>query len=256
MTNDATVRTLLISFNLPLYARQIPQWRGAFIEMVGLSDDLFHNHKSDKGYYHRYPLIQYRVQNGKAAIFAIQEGIEAIQKALATNNWILKWEGEERMLLLEDLRLDKADLRLLNQPRHYQTYCAQLLNNENFQKWQAADGMVERAALLEKQMGNYVMVALWAMGWQEKGNVVVKLQQIRHQQPVKSMGKEVLAFDVTFSANVVLPELIGLGKSVSHGYGWTVPQRIKQKPKKQQSKYQAANQDTQGVESKPRHEEQ
>jgi hypothetical protein len=240
---------MLVSFDLPITGQELSQWRGAFIEMAGFEHDLLHNHNGNEGYHHRYPLIQYRIKDGKAAIFATQDGVEALQRALASSDWQLRWKDKPHMLQVEDLRMQKDEVQLLNQPRHYQTYRAQLLNTENFQKWQAAEGMIERAALLEKQVGNYVMVALWALGWEEKGNVVVKLQQIRHQQPVRCMGKEVLAFDLTFSANVVLPELIGLGRSVSHGYGWTVQQRTKQKPKQERFRHRAAEQDRQGVQS-------
>ncbi|MCB0642014.1 MAG: hypothetical protein KDC44_10260, partial [Phaeodactylibacter sp.] len=67
------IRTLSLSFDVRLYARQIPQWRGAFIEMCGLDSDLFHNHNGEAELHYRYPLIQYRMYKGKASILAINE---------------------------------------------------------------------------------------------------------------------------------------------------------------------------------------
>ncbi len=42
-----TIRTLYLHFDLPLFHRQIPQWRGAFAELAGVENDLFHNHKNE-----------------------------------------------------------------------------------------------------------------------------------------------------------------------------------------------------------------
>ncbi len=234
-----TIKTLFISFDLRIKGSQLNQWRGAFLEMAGWQNDLFHNHKSKHEHLHRYPLIQYRIKDGYAGIYAIAEGVQAVQQVLANTDWIINWNDQPKLLRVEDMQMQQYQLQTTEQPIQYQVYAAQLLNPENFKKWQTADDFIERAALLQQQIGNYVMVALWAMGWQQKGSVQVKLQQIRKMQPIRYMGATKLSFDVTFSANVVLPELVGIGRGVSHGYGWTVPMLDKPQPERKRFSAQA-----------------
>ena len=185
-----SLRLLTLSFNLPLTSRQLPHWRGAFVEMAGWQDDLFHNHNnkgvgvngqdseaatalSEDGplteshrqqpplsaaaenrslsYHHRYPLIQYRVRNGKAAIFAINEGVEALQQVLAQSDWRLNWQGNIETLQVEDLGMNEHYFRLLAEPTTYRLQQWLALNQENYREWQGCKNYFERGALLQKK---------------------------------------------------------------------------------------------------------
>lgn len=227
MSVDTTTKSLLITFNLPIYTRQIRNWRGAFIEMAGWEDTLFHNHKSKDEYHYRYPKIQYRVKGGKAAIFAIGDGVQALQQILATSNWQINWNGEVRSLQIEDLRMNEHYIRMLPEPKTYKLYKWLALNKENHARWQACEGIIERIALLEKLLGNHLVAGLWGLDYEPSERVVVKLQEIRHTQPVRYHEAKLLAFDIVFTSNILLPSGMAIGKGVSHGFGWTVPKTIK-----------------------------
>ena len=217
---SAPVRTLSISFNLPIYPRQIPQWRGAFIEMAGWEDALFHNHKGDKEYHYRYPKLQYRVRRKNASIFAVNEGVDALQQVLATNDWKLNWQGEVKQLQIEDLGMYEHRFRFLQAPQKYRLRKWMALNPENHQRWESCNGLLQRIGLLERLLRNHLLAGLWGMGWEPREQVSVQLERIDRTGYLPFHGTKLLAFDVTFSANVFLPPGMAIGKGVSLGFGW------------------------------------
>lgn len=222
------VRSLYLSFDLPLYTRQIPQWRGAFLEMAAWQDNLFHNHKgeSEEGDFHyRYPLIQYRVCHKKAAIFAIGEGVQALQKVLATSDWQINWQGKPHTLQVEDLRMNSTLVKTTAQPQTYKLYKWLALNQKNYELWQKCNGLIERTQLLQNILRGHLLACLWSMGWREKVEIKVCIQEMRRSQPIPFKGVKHTTFDIVYTANVQLPNHIALGKATSHGFGWQVGER-------------------------------
>ena len=72
------INLLKATFDLPLHAKQLAQFRGAVAESAGLENDLFHNHKGENEFHYRYPLIQYKLNKGKACMVGIGEGVDAL----------------------------------------------------------------------------------------------------------------------------------------------------------------------------------
>lgn len=254
--NNQVVRTLILSFNLPLYARQIPRWRAAFIEMAGWEDDRFHNHRGDGKYHYRYPVIQYRVRKGKAAIFAVNEGVEALQKVLASSDWNIRWEGRTQALMVEDLRMQENELRMLAEPKRYQVCQYLALNQTNYQVWQSAKNFIERAHLLEALLRNHLLSCLWGLGWDSEERIEVNLHEIRGSRPVSFKGVHQIAFDLVFDANVLLPPEAAMGKAVSLGFGRQFPLRRKRLESGAEIKMEAANRPEEMAEPNPNEEAQ
>lgn len=222
---SGSIRSLTLSFNLPIYPRQIQNWRGAFLQMAGWEDELFHNHKNSQdknGYHYRYPLIQYRIQKGKAAIFAINDGVAALQKVLAKNDWVLEWQGEKVNLQIEDLRMNEHYLRTTKTDKKYKLFKWLALNQQNFEKWEACDGLKERVDLLEQILGSNLISLCKGLNWRPSQRIEVTIEEIRHSMPIKLHRASLLAFDIVYRTNVLLPEGIAIGKGVSHGFGWQV----------------------------------
>lgn len=218
-TSNTKVKTLQLSFDLDIHAGQLSKWRGAFIEMAGWEDDRFHNHKGEKGYHYRYPVIQYRMNKGQAGLLAINEGIQAVQQVLAQNDWVLRWEGQRRELKIADLKMSEPEIRVQENPMPYRIYKWVALNQENLKKWDACAGLVERIQLLEPLLTNHLVAGLWGLGWDGKERIEVNIQHLHNSTPVRIHGIKFLAFDLSFSANVRIPFHVGIGKGVSHGQG-------------------------------------
>lgn len=221
------LRTLTLSFNLPIYARQIRQWRGAFIEMAGWENDYFHNHIDAEKVHYRYPVIQYRIHKRNAAIFALNEGVDALQEVLAKHDWTINWEGSERALMIEDLRMQEHYLRMCARPLTYKLFKWLPLNQENYQRYQECRNMVERIILLERILGSNLIALCASLDWRLPERLEVSIQHIQQVETVNYHGIPMLAFNLSYNANILLPPQIAIGRSVSHGFGWQQPRRIR-----------------------------
>jgi len=225
------LRLLTLSFDLPIYGRQIAQWRAAFIEMAGWQNDLFHNHnttgepkaQASKKHHFRYPLVQYRMRHGKAALFAINEGADALQQVLASSDWNITWQGEKRQLKVEDFQMQEHYFRMLPQPKKYKLFRWVALNSENFAKWLNCRNAAARAMLLEQILASNLIVLFASFGWRLPERMEVNLEHIVQESRIKQKDVSMLAFNVVFSCNVLLPPQMAIGKSVSKGFGWQIP---------------------------------
>lgn len=213
------LKQLALTFNLPIYPRQIKQWRGAFIEMAGWTDDLFHNHKGEDGYHYRYPLIQYRVMDKKAAIMAIGDGVEVLQKVLSDQDWEINWQGEKVRLQIHDLRMQEHALRWSRTPKTYRLFRYLPFKTENYERWKACTNLTERVNLLESIITGHLLGYARAMDWPVDETIKVDLQYIQLMEKVRYHETHLLAFNLTYSCNLALPEGIGLGRGISHGFG-------------------------------------
>ncbi len=232
---NTPIRTLSLSFNLPVTGHdiswQVGHWRGAFIEMAGWKSDLCHNHKGNDGFIYRYPLVQYRIYKGLAAVFAVDEGVDAVQQVLASSNWELNWQGEMINLQIEDLRLNQHYFRFISTPKRYRLRHWMALNQENFEKWLAETSLLGRVSLLQKLLTNHIMSSLWGLGWEPQEQVVVQLEDLTKSKAAFFKNQKLMAFDVTFSSNVLLVPGMGIGKAVSHGFGEVYPLNVRKEIK-------------------------
>ena len=230
------IKCLLVSFDLPLHPAQIPQWRGAFIEMAGREYEAFHNHDNHreaaeqdraKEYFHyRYPLIQYRMFGGNAAIFAINEGVEQLEKVLVEKEWEINWQGSSRSLNVESVKTSEHLLKMLSTPKTYRIKKWIALNQKNYQEWLRCDGIIEEVHLLERILATNILMTCNSFNWKLPEHLTVRILKRHKEQWVRCHGDRVLAFTLSFKANLYLPPLLATGKSVSLGFGWLEMERV------------------------------
>ncbi len=206
---------------MPLHEREIPTLRRLINRFVGGDNDLFHNHRTQQGGYHyRYPLVQYKTIEGQATVWGMGEtGVAALHQLTTNASFRAQWlasSGAEPVTAVEHLET----LLLHTHPRwqyHLRQYIA--LNNDNRSAWNEKPGLAARATLLERCLTGHILKFCSAIRWQlPPHSLLVELTDYR-ARTVKSFDNSFLAFDVAFRTNITLPEGIGLGKAVSHGFG-------------------------------------
>lgn len=227
------IQLLTLSFDLPLHRKELPNWRGAFNEMAkSANNELFHNHSNNApdsktkqshtvsgGYHYRHPLIQYRVHHKKAAVLAINQGIDAMHEVLANHEWQLRWRNEPRTLKVEDVKITTDTFRLLPAPTTYRIRRWIALNQPNYEKWQQCQSLIQRAALLERILAAQLLALFTAFDWRIPARLEVHLQDIHSEFPISAHKTSMLSFDVSFTANVHIPVGLAIGRSISFGYG-------------------------------------
>ncbi len=213
------VKTLHTAFNLPIRPNEIHRWRGAFVEMAGRQYDLFHNHLTKDQYYYRYPLVHYRREKNCASILVFNQAIEGFQEILSNSDWQLRWKGQSHPLTITQLKMEEHELKMSSKmlPYHIKSWLA--LKQENYLIWEKCKNMTERSDFLERVLVGQLLGFATQMGWQLPERLEVNLQLIHQINLASYQKRDLLAFDVSFLANIDLPYRMALGKGVSKGFG-------------------------------------
>lgn len=216
---EAKVRLLNLNFDLPVRGYQMSQWRGAMIHFAGREQNVFHNHTLDGGCIYRYPRIQYRAKGGLGGLLALNEGIDAVQQTLATRKWEVLWNGQARQLQLQHLHPSEYTCRMCTESHHYELHNWLPLNQENYQKWQKLDTLVERTQLLERILIANIFSFATSIQWWLPERIQIQILDIHRTKKVRIHHHDRLYLNLDFKANLQLPNGIGLGRAVSFGFG-------------------------------------
>ncbi len=225
MTTSSPIELLTLSFDLPLHRKELVNWRGAFNELARqCNNDIFHNHLNDgneqsNAYHYRHPLIQYRIHRRKAAILAINEGIDAIHDVLGNYDWTLRWNNKPCPLKVADLVIKKENFELLAKPTKYRIRRWIALNQQNFGKWQKCKGLIQQASLLERILAAQILALCSSFKWRVPAHLDVSILEINQQKKVNIHKIPLITFDISFSTNIYIPRGLAIGKSISLGFG-------------------------------------
>mgnify|MGYP003549055652 CR=1 FL=1 len=92
-------------------------------------------------------------------------------------------------------------------------------NSENYETYMKAKGIVEKYQILEKIMTGNILSMAKGLEMTIETPLCVKLEEIIDTYNVTFKGIKMMSFDLDFMANITMPDFLGLGKGVSHGFG-------------------------------------
>lgn len=178
-------------------------------------NDVMHNHYKDKFIY-RYPLVQYKVINNKPVVI----GINAAAKVVA-NIGI-----EEDNLILDGINYDTSENSItkknyvFGETDDYIEYKFETpwiaLSQKNNSLYKEANNMEKEEILKKILIGNIISMSKGLnytvekkiKCWMNLKEIEVNLKGIKHT-----------AFLGNFKMNFNIPDYLGIGKSVSRGFG-------------------------------------
>lgn len=176
---------------------------------------LLHQHV-ETGLVYSYPLVQYKIIEGAPVVLGINDGVEAVKSVYDKFDTLELGKGSYRILERQVFEKESS-FGLCDKQRKYRFITPWLaLNEKNYGIFQKS-GSIARSALLTKVLvGNLLSVS--------KSLEYVVLDEIKAKtsvEPVKvqSKGVPMVGFTGEFSVNFDIPDLFGLGKSVSRGFG-------------------------------------
>ena len=216
------VRLLSVAFDTPIQPWELPAFRGAIALKAGWEHDMFHNHDNENGGFHyRLPLIQYKQDHGRPMLVCLNEGIEELQHFFSQPEWNLELNGREAPIRIAKLDVKQYRLGVTDKSFRYHIRNWIGLRDDNYGIYTRLDGVVEKLYHLERVLQNQLISLLEQLGCpaDPENPVVVKIQQLKDERWVSFKKVKVLAFSLEFTANVVLPDYVGLGKGVSVGWG-------------------------------------
>lgn len=213
------IKTLFIKFENEIPAKLVSSFRGAIIEKVGRDNILFHQHKSEKELLYQYPLIQYKTIDKKAAIVCLGDGVDEIHKLFQFNKWDIRIQTETILLKIDKLDLNTITLNVWEKMFTYKIQNWLALNKENYENYLKIESLTAKCVELERILIGNILAFAKGVDWKVESPVKVNITEIKSQKAIPYKGVPLAAFDIEFKSNVYLPNNIGLGKSVSHGFG-------------------------------------
>ncbi len=213
---------------------------GAVAESAGWANTLWHNHAAAEdepwetgeagtgrtladGYVYRYPLIQFRVIDGQAALFGIGEGVDHIKQWLAVAPPVITMGPHTYPLLVMGMYEDLHPLRLTEQWHMYRLMDYVPFHTENYRRWRDADNYSERIELLENVLAGHLLGFCSAMDYRLPARLEARLLLVREMRTVRVHGVAHLGFNLVYKTNLDLPAAMALGKSIAFGYGLQMP---------------------------------
>lgn len=213
------IRTILIKFTTDIRQSEIPLFRGAINAILEENHSiLFHNH-TDDGFRYSYPLIQYKRIGGKAAIVCVGEGTEVIGEFFSRQELSLQIGKRSIVCEVDEIVAKYHNITITEELIPYKIRKWLPFNSENYETYMKAKGIVEKYQILEKIMTGNILSMAKGLEMTIETPLCVKLEEIIDTYNVTFKGIKMMSFDLDFMANITMPDFLGLGKGVSHGFG-------------------------------------
>ncbi len=213
------IRLLHVVFNTEIEAHEIAAFRGAIVEKVGPEHILFHNHLSNNEFVQSYPLIQYKRVGRKPSIMCFEQGVDEMYRFFVNKDWNMIMAGRELNLSVSSLNLKEYTLRITKDILKYRISNWLALNKENYAEFDKITALSDRVAKLESILTGNILSFAKGIDWQIEDKINLKLANISQPKILSYKGVGLTGFDAEFTANIFLPNYLGLGKGVSHGFG-------------------------------------
>ncbi len=192
--------------------------RGYFGNLFREHSPLLHNHLEDGTFVFRYPLVQYKVINKTPYLVGLGEGAELLaslflqvkELRLEGKNYLLHTKKIQSLLWQPKVGQDlySYDFRTLWMALNRKNYLVYLRENETDRKQHLTGILIGNILSFLKGINVHL---------RPDQRLLAQLRIDQHQTQFKD--QKMLAFSGQFTANILLPDFIGLGKAVSRGYG-------------------------------------
>ncbi|GAA4421243.1 hypothetical protein GCM10023187_57030 [Nibrella viscosa] len=208
---------------IALRTRDAHKLRGYFGELFREHSPLLHNHyetDTDESprYRYAYPLVQYKVLHRTPTLVGIREGATLLAQ-LFLRIRELDINGERFPVLSKHIRHEQAPLGISDELHRYRFETLWMaLNQDNYRDYRNRSETERHAqlkrVLITQLLGLFREADLWLAPHER---IMVHLSVEPHTTQFKN--QTMMAFAGEFTANVVLPDGLGLGKSVARGFG-------------------------------------
>lgn len=181
---------------------------------------LIHNHENGKAL-NRYPLIQYKILDDVPTIVSVKEGNDVVQE-LFTHITEIRLINNTYPVLEKNLKQTAFEYGGSDKFLRYEFVTPWIpFNTDNYEQYQKLGTHKKRSEKLKSILiGNILSQAKGLDYWVEK-QLEVKLSLHQTKAPVTYKNIRFIGFEGYFKTNFNLPDYLGIGKAVSHGFGTT-----------------------------------
>ncbi len=176
---------------------------------------LLHQHQGGRFIY-SYPLIQYKIIDKIPILIGINEGIDVLKEVYDGYD-TLKLGGSEYRIFERGISIKEQEFGVsvfFHRYRFLTPWFA--LNQENFDGYMKLDPPERREKLRKIMIGNIISMS---KGLKYTVDKEIKLDTNLREFSSSFKRRDIVGFKGTFTVNFSIPDLLGVGKSVSRGFG-------------------------------------
>jgi len=216
------MKKAVLKFNdIELTSPDIHKFRGC-VGNVFSDYDLIHNHDIVTGkVIYRYPLIQFKLIDRTPSIIALTEKSVNIFSEIFMKLDEIDIGGRKIAIHEKNLSIDDATFGDCDTKIKYEFASPWVgLNQKNFEKYQSAENFEKKKALLTRSLAGNILSMSKSLDYTVKNRLDIDLRL--KPKTINLKGKPMIGFIGAFDVNFELPDYIGVGKSVSRGFGTTL----------------------------------
>jgi len=177
---------------------------------------LLHNHLGNNKFLYQYPRIQYKTIDQVKVILGLAEGVDVLQGIYNQYDKITL-DGNSYQIFTKEIILKEEDFGISTNNLKYKFLTPWFaLNEENYQRYKNYN-YSERADQLKSILIRNIMAIAKTFQYFVESKIMVNTNL--KETSIEFKGKDIIGFLGTFQVNFNLPDYIGLGKSVSRGFG-------------------------------------
>lgn len=177
---------------------------------------ILHHHQNDGVNIYQYPKVQYKIIGGIPVIFGIEEGAKILEDisgdieelTIGSKNYKII----EKQIIIKKQEFGYSDK--LSQYRFIVPWLA--LNEKNYELYLQSD-QKNKIMLLHKVLAGNLLSISKSLGYVVLDQIKVKTKI----SPIKVFSKGIpqIGFEGKFQTNFKIPDYLGIGRSVSRGFG-------------------------------------
>ncbi len=206
---------LTLRSDAPMRGEDAAKLRGFFATSFN-EHALLHQHVTDKLIY-KYPLIQYKMLEGDSLVLGINEGAEVLKEIYDKFDEI-NLGGRKYSIMERGITLKSEEFGCTEAIFSYRFATPWLaLSQDNYPKYLNAD-REEKQNLLRRILVGNLLSASKGLGYVAKEHIRLEVGRMRDEICLLK-GTKVTGIRGEFTATFAIPQFMGLGKSVSRGFG-------------------------------------
>lgn len=210
-------QTIIRFPEINLETRDAHKLRGYFGELFREHSSLLHNHLETGENAYRYPLVQYKVIGGLPTLVGLNEGADLLI-GLFLKIKELQIGGRSYPVLQKNIESKTVNIGLSDDLHAYRFETLWMaLSQRNYAEYMAEPEEQKPKHLKAILTGN-ILSFYKAMNYMAEAAILVNLKIVSERE-TQFKNNAMLAFQASFVTNTILPEYVGLGKSVARGFG-------------------------------------
>lgn len=216
------LQTTTIQFpELRLFARDAHKLRGFFGSFFRERSTLLHNHfvneHGEERLRYSYPLVQYKILHGTPILLGLGEGSDVLAD-LFLDIHELNIGGKLYPIEHKNIERKEVECGLTDELHEYSFQSPWFaLNQTNFDHYNTLFEE-ERLEMLQAILRGNILSFFKGVGVWLEGRVMSSLR-IEGTVPLQFKDRAMIGFRASFTTNALLPNWVGLGKSVGRGFG-------------------------------------